>query len=652
MSRRFQSKEQQPASLNDLLSLPTNAPVAVYYRQSTYAQVGNISTAIQTIDMVADLIRRGWRQEDVILIDMDEGVSGTKKIEERDGMRRLFQLITDSAIGAVACQDEDRLFRDVTQIQVNIFIEACRAAQVQVITPSVTYVFHHPIQGDFFRRQFRFKCEMAAEYINTVIVGKLNRARDRLMKEGKWGGARIPMGFMIDMREKVDGQPNPNYRRFVVFEPFAKVVREYFRIFIETNGNLVKTYELIFARGLFFPSLEDNPVPNGFKVNYHLAREHVPTRPAIAQMMTNPVYIGHWMFRGAVILWSNHSALISADVFYEAFNLASRYTLEGEENTHYQRVKENPRPSREKRRNVRRPICEGLVWLFRNDEWRKLGTHYDAGRKDYVYVYDQQAYDPRKKIWQRSAAAIDEAVVFHLHKMIRSTFDNERWRETAAQEIAEAESVKRRIQAQIEALERAKEDIIQNLSSLKTPETIVRLEARYVQMEAEQKQFREQLAQYDNAKHLTHIAAFDEFLAAVEHWHLLSRDEQRPIVLTFIQRVEIPRVTPHRELSARIIWFDNTVQEFTVRRSVAKADLWTLEELDTLEMLVKAGATQLEIARALPTRKWVNIRRQIRERCGRVRIPDNHRLHENEAFQGLNEMGGNESNSRPNSPGR
>jgi DNA invertase Pin-like site-specific DNA recombinase len=74
--------------------LPTNRPIAVYYRQSTLAQVGNISTSMQTVDMVEILIQKGWAEDDIILIDMDEGISGSTKIDERPGMRRLFDLIT------------------------------------------------------------------------------------------------------------------------------------------------------------------------------------------------------------------------------------------------------------------------------------------------------------------------------------------------------------------------------------------------------------------------------------------------------------------------------------------------------------------------------------------------------------------------------
>jgi DNA invertase Pin-like site-specific DNA recombinase len=190
-------------------TLPTDQPIAVYYRQSTDSQVGNISTAIQTIDMVEYLKQRGWVEDNVILIDMDAGVSGTKKIDEQPGMRRVFELITEGQIKAVACQDEDRLFRDVTQIQVNIFIEACRAANVLVLTPSMVYDFGNELTGQYHARQFRFKCEMAAEYINSFIRGRLHRAKQRLALEGRWTGGSIPPGFMVDMRKTLpDGSQN------------------------------------------------------------------------------------------------------------------------------------------------------------------------------------------------------------------------------------------------------------------------------------------------------------------------------------------------------------------------------------------------------------------------------------------------------------
>src|SRR5260221_2171964 len=216
MTRKFRPKKSDlnfsESSKADIL----DRPVAVYYRQSTIAQVGNVSTTIQTVDMVEELVRRGWQREQIYLIDDDEGVSGTKRIDEREGMSHLFELIAEKKIGAVACQDEDRLFRDMTQIQVNIFIDTCRKSNVKVITPYIIYDFAHPLHGEFHARQFRFKCDMAAEYLKIYIMGRLVPARQRIMKEGKWSGSKMPVGFMVDMRKRLpDGNENPEYRKYV-----------------------------------------------------------------------------------------------------------------------------------------------------------------------------------------------------------------------------------------------------------------------------------------------------------------------------------------------------------------------------------------------------------------------------------------------------
>src|SRR4051812_17660282 len=119
MARRVY-KQQKTKSETEKLPLGysplTEKPIAVYYRQSTQAQVGNISTAMQKEDLPALAVRMGWKSESVILIDTDEGISGAKRIDERPGMTRLFTMITSEKIGTVLVQDESRLFRDQSMI--------------------------------------------------------------------------------------------------------------------------------------------------------------------------------------------------------------------------------------------------------------------------------------------------------------------------------------------------------------------------------------------------------------------------------------------------------------------------------------------------------------------------------------------------------
>ena len=127
--RKYKRPEQDPYDLYRADPLPVERPSAIYYRQSTDAQIGNISTTLQTVDLFEHLVRLGWARDAIHMIDMDAGVSGSKKISERPGMSLLLELIESGKVKLVASQDVDRFFRDVTMIQTNIFIDACKRNQ-------------------------------------------------------------------------------------------------------------------------------------------------------------------------------------------------------------------------------------------------------------------------------------------------------------------------------------------------------------------------------------------------------------------------------------------------------------------------------------------------------------------------------------------
>jgi hypothetical protein len=51
-------------------AMPTDRDIAVYYRQSSMAQVGNVSTEMQQIDLPRYVNSLGWSIDDIILIDV------------------------------------------------------------------------------------------------------------------------------------------------------------------------------------------------------------------------------------------------------------------------------------------------------------------------------------------------------------------------------------------------------------------------------------------------------------------------------------------------------------------------------------------------------------------------------------------------------
>ena len=102
MVRTLKSPETTSIDPYKAQPLPLGKPVSVYYRQSSEGQIGNISTTLQTVDMVEHLMRQGWQREQINMIDMDAGISGTKKISERPGMSLLYEQIENAEIGLVA----------------------------------------------------------------------------------------------------------------------------------------------------------------------------------------------------------------------------------------------------------------------------------------------------------------------------------------------------------------------------------------------------------------------------------------------------------------------------------------------------------------------------------------------------------------------
>src|SRR5690606_32144126 len=80
----------------------------------------------------------------------------------------------------------------------------------------------------------------------------------------------------------------------------------------------------------------------------------------MVNMMTNAVYIGHWMHKDRIVQWDNHPAIVSEELFYRAFNYLSPYTLTGEPNLQY-----TPPFRRERSKEDRgeaKPIYKRINW--------------------------------------------------------------------------------------------------------------------------------------------------------------------------------------------------------------------------------------------------------------------------------------------------
>jgi hypothetical protein len=159
---------------------------------------------------------------------------------------------------------EDRLFRDETQIEVNKFILICREHDTLVVTPHMTYDFNNP----YHVKQFRWKCEQAADFLREYI-------RERL---------------------------------------HAEVVRYIFNRFIELGGNVRKLFRELLKNPVLFPDFDASvdartvsrlilrKVPGG----YHISCSGLKT------LLTNIAYIGWWIHQDTIVR-DNHPAIIEEE---------------------------------------------------------------------------------------------------------------------------------------------------------------------------------------------------------------------------------------------------------------------------------------------------------------------------------------------------
>jgi len=601
--------------------LPTNQRIAVYYRQSSMAQVGNISTTLQQVDLPCYIQELGWSEDQIILIDEDAGVSGTTRIDEREGMSRLYDLITEHKIGAVACQAEDRLFRDETLIQPNIFIAACQEANVRVITPYMRYNFNDPYEGQSHRFLFRARAEQAADFISTYVRGKLHAARRWLSSQGLWAGNSIAIGYIVDDRKNLpDGSFNPNWRKFVPFEPYVTAVNRYFDLFLSKGGNIGATARYIVQNRLVYPDFDDpqilSLVPEGFVFlkPYNFKKRSIgyyPAEGALISMFTNAVYLGHWIANGHIVRWHNHPAIVPEDVFMKAFNYLSPVSLDGTPNLHYNPRVRNERPSLEERRGVPYPLYAGLVGTEYEGKWYNGSVVWSTQAK--VYAYSVSAGFPEEHLlWHKRAEYLDTAVTKLLHTKLRVTFDSEVWNSTLATYDDHWEEERKRTHKQLAAVEQKQRTLISNMALVTIPKLVADMQVEYEQYETEKLRLQAKLDEAAREiRRREELAALQKQSEIVlSDWKKMTVDERRMVAHAFIDKIVVTPL-PLRAIHVIVHWRDNTTDDVALPRQGTTYTTWLKEETDKLAELVERGAPQLEIAATFPNRTWELIRNKI-----------------------------------------
>ncbi len=610
-------RPEQPIDPYKAQPLPLGRPAAVYYRQSSEGQIGNIMTTLQTIDMIEHLLHQGYVRENVAMIDADAAVSGTKKIRERKGMSQLYDLIEAGQIGLVAAQDVDRFFRDVTMIETNLFIDACKRNNVQVMTPRMVYDFAHPVMGSSHIKMFREEAQRAADYLEYQIRGRLVKARHSRSAGGMWSGRKILPGFMVDCRAKVDEQRNPDFRKYKRFDLYADVILRYFEIFRENNGNLFQTWHQINEHGPYFPDIPEGAVPEGFKATEHLKRRSpftnglTPSNTGLTYMLVNVAYIGHWIHMGAVVQWNNHEPIIPLDLFMFAYNRLSPTDFHGDPNPQYVPYRPWTRHDKAKRRTVTPPTYSGLV--FTDDiphiPHKRLASVWktDTGK----YQYQLYEYHVRSNVWNIKTFILDALIDEMLLARLRdTTIDEAAWAAALASVENVDQSEVRRLKAAIRQAETAKDNIIASLGLLSNAEMVARAQANFEKADYEIANLRIELARIESGKQRSRslVEARPALELVIARWDDVPSEEKRALFEAFAHFIKVTKVT-RKTKTVSVHWRDGSVStRSTTHKSLGY--FWEDSELEKLRAMVEGNVEQWRILREWPDYTWRSIQQR------------------------------------------
>jgi predicted site-specific integrase-resolvase len=334
--RRFNSPWKQ--------ELSTDHPCQVYPRVSTPEQRENVSAEMQQDRRFAVLC--GWSDDDeMIIVETDDlGLSGQLRMEERPAFVKMLRNIASGKVRVVIVANISRFFRRKWNDEAEKFMQICDSYGVKVIVPNpwrsgIEFVYDFSIRAHI--EQFRRKCEEAWNYLEGHVYGTMLAAKAELGKAGRWEGGNLPPGYIPDRREKVEGRRNPDYRLFIPYDPHAEVTRWLFDRFWELAGNVRALLREIARREILFPAFE-SWVDKEIVAKMHCTKVFdekgeikgytILSETGLRKLLSNPVYIGYWVYKGELISTENHTPLIDFHRFSYAFNQLSAVRLDGSEN--------------------------------------------------------------------------------------------------------------------------------------------------------------------------------------------------------------------------------------------------------------------------------------------------------------------------------
>ena len=620
------------------VELATEHPCQVYPRVSTPDQKKNVSAEMQQDKGFATLC--GWVDDGVsIIVDTrDLGLSGQLKMEERPAFVDMLRRIASGTIKVVIAAQVDRLFRDRWGAEYSKFMEICYTYGVKVVTPNpwrtgidFVYDFSVPWHIDKFRR----KCEEAWSYLENHVYGRMLAAQKELGETGYWSGGSIPIGYIVDRREKVDGRKNLNYRKYIIYEPHSQVVRWLFERYRELAGQLNELMREIERRPYLFStfdiSVEAELITRYANKKVYSEDEKtllgytIASSSGLHSLLSNPAYVGYWIYNSVVVSSDNHKPIVDYGLFLYAFNRLSSCYLDGTPNE----------PNLEKRkRYIKKHRADKPALLKNHIESEDQGYTINTcdvpllGEKTRGTAAMFYGFYPRKSGVRPSAKYmipaldIDNFFLEQFIKRLQNTneFDNFLSKESAEQQAQF--QLQKDIERDIKAVEAQMTRIVKqiDMGELTNPELLKRVNTTYTRLQEDLARLRER--QQDGSKNKnqanqrrTYAQMMNE---AGKCWDELELPEEIPLMIdTFVRKVVIEPLSP-RFYTISIYWLDPEwgIDKALCFRAGNPSLQWSKQE-DELLKHHYSRASREELLQAIPSRSF----NAMRHRAHILKLP-------------------------------
>lgn len=357
--------------------MPTHKIILLYARQSTRGQaLKNKESALQqTEEQLMRAQELGWPEDKRLLFIENQAkdgrirsASGRLRIDEREGLSTVMLYINNDEASAVMARDVARLFRDEDLVGPVVFAKTCKEHHVLVITEDYIYNFNDPKRGRDDYKKFIQEAQAAADYLEKHQKGVMLKNLERKALRGEYHGGVVPTGFMLDEERKFY-VPNPIHA-----EPITHIFKRYRAL----GGNLSILRQEVAGRILFKELPPDIQARVG-KIHLTPVQEGwtIKTRGALIWILTNPAYIGHVYYKGRIVKYNAHPAIVDEEDFWYAYHRLAHQDFDGNPIEHPDGV--TKRYQQAKTKGTRRG---GLLDGLRND-----GTPLITGPQEKVHVY-------------------------------------------------------------------------------------------------------------------------------------------------------------------------------------------------------------------------------------------------------------------------